>query len=60
MAKTLAFQDDPLTLETRRFVMIFNKFFDLLNGRSLMEATCERNPDKEPYRCANDDRLKVM
>ena len=55
MAKELAFQDDPLTLETRRFVMIFNKFFELLNVRSLMEATREWNPDTEPCHCANDD-----
>jgi len=59
VANVLALQDDPLILETRRFVRMF-KFFDLLNVRSLKEASHERNPDKEQYRCVNDDRLKVV
>lgn len=53
-------EGDPLTSETMRFVEKFNRFFDLLNVRSLMEATRERNPDKEPYRSPDDDRLKVF
>jgi len=60
VANALDLQDDPLTFETRQFVRMFNKFFDLLNVRSLMDATHERNPDKEPYRCANDKRLQVV
>ena len=39
---------------------MFNKFFDLLNVRSLNEAARQCNPDKEPYRYPEDDRLKVM
>ena len=60
VAKTLAMQNDPQTLETRRFVATFNRFFDLLNVRSLTEASHERNPDKEPYRSPSDERLKVI
>jgi len=60
VAKALAIQNDPQTLETRRFVEKFNRFFDLLNVRSLTEATHQRNPDKEPYRSSSDERLKVI
>ena len=38
----------------------FNKFFDLLNVRSLTEVIRERNPNKEPYRSPDDGRLEVM
>ena len=60
VAKALVIQNNPETFETQRFVSMFNKFFDLLNVRSLNEAARQRNPDKEPYRYPEDDRLKVM
>lgn len=60
VAEALDREGDPQTSETRRFVRMFNKFFDLLNVRSLMEATRTRNPDKEPYKSPADSRLKVF
>ena len=60
MTKALAMRNDPDTLETQRFVLTFNKFFDLLNVRSLTEAIWERNPNKEPYRSPDDGRLEVI
>ncbi len=38
---------------------MLNKFFDLMNVRSLTEAIQERNPNKEPYKSPNDSRLQV-
>ena len=34
VAKAFDFYGDPETVETRRFVAMFDKFFDCLNGRS--------------------------
>ena len=60
VCKTLVLQGDLSTTETQRFVAIFNKFFDLLNVRSLEESVRECNSDKAPYRSPDDERLKVM
>ena len=59
VAEALARDGDSRTTETRRFVKMFNKFFDLLNVRSLNEAIHERNPNKEPFRSPSDSRLQV-
>lgn len=47
------------TTETARFVKIFDRFFDMLNTRSLKEHIFQRKPDLSPYRTPDDTRLKV-
>lgn len=43
--------------ETAHFIRTFNKFFDCLNVRNLLEERNKRNPDLNPYRNVNDTRL---
>jgi hypothetical protein len=47
------------TVETRRFILLFDRFFDCLNVRSTKESVVERKPDLRPYRDPADSRLKV-
>jgi len=46
--------------ETERFVRIFDRFFDMLNTRSMNESIYERKPDLAPYRTSVDTRLMVI
>ena len=59
VAEALALEGDPSTSETQRFVRMFNRFFDLLNVRSIQESVLHRKPDVAPYTNSNDERLKV-
>ena len=59
VAEALELENHPGTKETRRFVRTFNRFFDMLNVRSLKEGVFKRQPDKLPYRSVDDGRLKV-
>lgn len=43
--------------ETVYFRRTFNKFFDCLNVRNLLDGRNKRNPDLNPYRDVNDPRL---
>lgn len=45
--------------ETARFVLIFDKFFDILNVRSFKEGARKRKKFMHPYRSINDERLEV-
>ena len=53
IAVALELQNDPETKETRRFVATFNRFFDMLNVRSLKEGVFKRQPEDviEPCYC---------
>lgn len=51
-------ENKPELLETKVFVQNFNKFFDLMNVRSLKECDYDRKPDVRPYNSSSDDRLK--
>ena len=58
VAEALAFDGKPPdTRETQRFVSMFNRFFDMMNVRSLKEATPKRQTDKAPYRHLDDKRI---
>ena len=46
------------TSEIEKFCRIFNKFFDVLNTRSLDEGRIKKNPDLNPFK-EDDPRLKV-
>lgn len=64
MSKTVAnaieYLGDDDTKETVRFVKMFDKFFDMLNTRSLDEAQYKGKPDLAPYRSPEDERLEVF
>lgn len=60
VAKALELEGRPDTKETARFCHIFNKFFDILNVRSLDECVRQRKPDMRPFRQKSDPRLQVL
>ena len=45
--------------ETVRFVTMFDRFFDCLNVNNFMTGYHKRKVFKQPYKSANDFRLKV-
>lgn len=59
MATAFKYEGNPETSETERFVHYFDKFFDLMNVRSLDEGIKKRKPNLVPYRETTDDRLLV-
>ena len=60
VANAMEYLGCPDMQETVRFVRIFDRFFDMLNTRSLEEGIHKRKPDLAPYRTAEDGRLKVI
>lgn len=46
--------------EMVHLIRTFNKFFDCLNVRNLLEGRSKRNPDLNPYRNVNDARLVLL
>jgi len=59
VADAMEFYGIPDTKETIRFVRMFDKAFDCLNGRNLTECKLRRKPDLRPYRRCDDPRLQV-
>ena len=59
MASALDFYGNSDTSETKKFVMVFNKFFDCLNVRSLDEHIRKCKLDLKPYTKPTDERLTV-
>ena len=47
------------TSETEKFCTIFDKFFDIMNTRSIDEGQRKRKPDLNPFYSTDDPRLKV-
>ena len=47
------------TIETQKFVRIFDRFFDMLNIRSLEEGIYKRKPDLLAYRTIDDSYFEV-
>ena len=60
VADALEYVGDPRTKQTERFVRMFDRFFDMLNTRSLEECVHKRKPDLAPYRTSQDTRLEVF
>ena len=54
VANALEYVGDPRTKQTERFVRMFDRFFDMLNTRSLEECVHKRKPDLAPYRNTQD------
>eukprot|EP00731_Ephydatia_muelleri_P028880 Em0020g524a len=46
--------------ETAKFLIMFDKFFDCLNVSNCSEGHQQRKPFREPYRSADDFRLKWL
>ena len=59
VADAMEYIGDVNTKETERFVRFFDRFFDMLNTRSMEESIYKRKPDLAPYRTSEDTRLKV-
>ena len=59
VANALKYYGNPETKETERFIRNFDKFFDLLNVRSLEEHKRKNKPNLKPYERADDERLAV-
>ena len=51
--------NDPWMRETRRFVCMFDRFFDCLNVSNFTDGKFDRKVFRQPYRSSNDFRLKV-
>ena len=49
----------PETEETVKFILMFDKFFDMLNVTNFTNWAHERKPDKQPYQKIDDERLEV-
>ena len=52
-------QNNPATIATRKFIELFNKFFDCLNVRNCNEGVRKKNANLYPYRSGDDERLTV-
>ena len=59
VAKSFEFYGDPETEETQKICVMFDTFFDCLNGRSKGEHIKRRKPNLKLYYKADDERLKV-
>ena len=60
MAEAFAYEKKPYTKETERFVRTFDKFFDLMNVRSLKEGIHKRKPNLCPYRNDSQSRDRLQ
>lgn len=49
----------PETEETVKFILMFDKFFDVLNVTNFTNWARARKPDKQPYQKIDDKRLEV-
>ena len=59
VANAMEYFGDEETLETRRFIRHFDRFFDCMNVRCTSEGVYKRKPDLRPYRDPSDPRLSV-
>lgn len=59
MADAFSMEEDETLKETERFIRTFDKFFDLMNVRSIKECVYKRKPNLRPYRKSTDPRLAV-
>ncbi|CAC5356777.1 THAP9 [Mytilus coruscus] len=60
VANALEHLYDDSVSETVLFIRNFNKFFDCLNVRNLLEGCNKRNPDLEPFTGVDDPRLNWL
>lgn len=60
MGKAIELTGGPEAKETAKFVLLFDKYFDILNVSNFTNGTMELKPFKHPYRHKDDHRLKVV
>lgn len=51
---------DKEATETAKFLLMFDRFFDCLNVSNFDDGKHQRKPFREPFRTADDFRLKVQ
>ena len=59
VSKALRLSGDPAVQETAKFVSMFDKFFDALNVSNYNSGVKKMKTFQQPYRSADDFRLKV-
>ena len=59
VANTFDYYGEHDIIETQKFVKTFDRFFDMLNTRSLEEGIYKKKPDLLPYRTTDDQRFEV-
>lgn len=60
VAKALPLVVGQKAAETAEFVLLFDKFFDVLNVTNFTSGATSRKPFLHPYRSRDDERLKVL
>uniref|UniRef100_A0A1X7U701 Transposable element P transposase-like GTP-binding insertion domain-containing protein n=1 Tax=Amphimedon queenslandica TaxID=400682 RepID=A0A1X7U701_AMPQE len=60
VGKALQLTGGPEAEERAKFVMLFDKFFDIINFASFTQGTKARKPFCYPYRHKDDHRLKWL
>lgn len=59
VGKAIKLTGGPEAEETSKFILMFDKFFDVLNVRSFVEGIKSRKPFLNPYRHGDDKRIDV-
>ena len=59
VGKAIQLSGGPEVSETSKFILIFDKFFDLLNVSHFNKYAHRRKPFQQPYHNSKDERLKV-
>ena len=59
VSKALTLVGGDQVQETARFAAMFDKFFDTLNVTNFKNGKLKRKPFQDPFRSANDFRLKA-
>ena len=60
VAKAMELTGGPAAEETVKFVLLFDRFFDTFNVNSYNEGRHKRKVFRQPFRSADDFRLKVI
>ena len=59
VSKAIQLTGGPETDETSKFVLMFDRFFDVLNVTNFNNWVRTRKPFQRPYNSGNDERLTV-
>ena len=60
VGSALSFAYGDAVEETAKFVLLLNRWFDMMNTKNLNEGRQKRNPDLEPFTDINDIRLQWL
>ena len=60
VADAFAYYGESDTRETQKFVRTFDRFFDMLNTRSLEEGIYKIKPDLLAYKTFDDPRFTII